>query len=223
MPDAAFFRPDLFNFLRQLKRHNNREWFAKNKQRYEEAVRDPALLFIENFGPHLHSLSPHFVADPRPTRGSLFRIYRDTRFSPDKRPFKTHVGIHFSHASGKDAHAPVFYLHLEPENCFTAAGVWHPESRALTKIRMAIAAEPGQWAKARRKLELEGDSLMRPPRGFDPNHRFIEDIKRKDFVASAGLTEAQVCSPKFMRDFAGACRTMQPLVEFTAKALGLEP
>ena len=70
MPDAAFFRPDLFNFLRQLKRHNNREWFAKNKQRYEEAVRDPALLFIENFGPRLHSLSPHFVADPRLTRGS---------------------------------------------------------------------------------------------------------------------------------------------------------
>jgi uncharacterized protein (TIGR02453 family) len=223
MPDAAFFRPDLFNFLRQLKRHNNREWFAKNKQRYEEAVRDPALLFIENFGPHLRSLSPHFVADPRPTRGSLFRIYRDTRFSPDKRPFKTHVGIHFSHASGKDAHAPVFYLHLEPENCFAAAGVWHPDSRALTKIRMAIAAEPGQWAKARRKLELEGDSLMRPPREFDPNHRFIEDIKRKDFVASAGLTEAQVCSPKFIRDFAAACRTMLPLVEFTAKALGLEP
>ena len=70
MPDAAFFRPDLFNFLRQLKRHNNREWFAKNMQRYEEAVRDPALLFIENFGPRLHSLSPHFVADPRLTRGS---------------------------------------------------------------------------------------------------------------------------------------------------------
>ena len=223
MPDAAFFRPDLFNFLRQLKRHNNREWFAKNMQRYEEAVRDPALLFIENFGPHLHRLSPHFVADPRPTRGSLFRIYRDTRFSPDKRPFKTHVGIHFSHASGKEAHAPVFYLHLEPENCFAAEGVWHPDSSSLTRIRMAIVEEPERWAKARRKLELEGDSLMRPPRGFDPNHRFIEDIKRKDFVASVGLTEAQVCSSKFIRDFAAACRTMLPLVEFTTRALGLEP
>ncbi len=74
MPDNPFFAPDLFEFLRQLKRHNNREWFAKNKQRYEEVVRDPALLFIGSFGPHLHNLSPHFVADPRPTRGSLFRI-----------------------------------------------------------------------------------------------------------------------------------------------------
>ncbi len=101
-----------------------------------------------------------------------------TRFSSDKRPFKTHVGIRFSHASGKDAHAPVFYLHLEPEHCFAAAGVWHPAARALTKIRMAIAAAPEQRAKVRRKLELEGDSLKRPPRGFDPNHRFIADIKR---------------------------------------------
>ena len=107
MPDTPFFCPELFDFLRQLKRHNNRDWFAKNKQRYEEAVRDPALMFISSFGPHLRKLSPHFVADPRPTRGSLFRIYRDTRFSADKHPYKTHVGIHFSHASGKDAHAPV--------------------------------------------------------------------------------------------------------------------
>jgi uncharacterized protein (TIGR02453 family) len=81
-------------------------------------------------GRTLRKLNPHFVADPRPTRGSLYRIYRDTRFSPDKRPFKTHVGIHFSHASGKDAHAPVFYLHLEPDNCFAAAGVWHPDGSA---------------------------------------------------------------------------------------------
>jgi uncharacterized protein (TIGR02453 family) len=223
VPNDAFFRPDLFQFLRQLKRHNNRAWFARNKQRYEEVVRDPALLFIASFGAHLHKLCPHFVADPRPTRGSLFRIYRDTRFSPDKRPFKTHVGIHFSHASGKEAHAPVFYLHLEPDNCFAAAGVWHPDNAALTEIRMAIVAEPEQWAKARRKLELEGDSLVRPPRGFDPHHRFIDDIKRKHFVASVELTEARVCGSEFLRDFAAACRTMLPLVEFTTRALGLQP
>jgi uncharacterized protein (TIGR02453 family) len=223
MPDITFFRPELFDFLRQLKRHNDREWFAKHKARYEEAIQGPALLFIEGFGPHLRRLAPHFVADPRPTRGSLFRIYRDTRFSPDKRPFKTHVGIRFSHASGKDAHAPVFYLHLEPGRCFAAAGVWHPDSTALTRIRMAIVAAPERWAKARRKLELEGDSLARPPRGFDAKHRFIEDLRRKDFVASVTLTEAQVCSPRFMRDFAAACKAMLPLVEFTTRALGLEP
>jgi uncharacterized protein (DUF2461 family) len=91
------------------------------------------------------------------------------------------------------------------------------------RIRTAIAAAPEQWAKATRKLELEGDSLARPPRGFDPSHRFVEDLKRKDYVASVALTEAQVCGPRFMRDFATACRAMLPLVEFTTRALGLEP
>jgi len=222
MPDSAFFRSELFEFLRQLRRHNNREWFAKNKARYEEFVRDPALLFIGSFAPHLAKLSPFFVADPRPTRGSLFRIYRDTRFSADKRPFKTHVGIRFSHSSGKDAHAPVFYLHLEPENCFAAAGVWHPDNRALTRIRTAIVDQPERWAKVRGKLELEGDSLTRPPRGYDRAHPFIEDIKRKDFVASVGFGDRQVCGTAFIGDFAAACREMLPLVEFTTKALGLK-
>jgi uncharacterized protein (TIGR02453 family) len=222
MSDSAFFQPELFEFLRQLKRHNDREWFAKNKARYEQVVRDPALRFIAEFQSPLSRISLHFVADPRPTRGSLFRIYRDTRFAADKTPFKTHVGIHFSHASGKDAHAPVFYLHLEPKGCFAAAGVWHPDNRVLTKIRAAIVRQPEQWAKATRKLELEGDSLMRPPRGYDPKHPFIADLKRKDFVASVALGDEQVCSRRFMRDFAAACRGMAPPVEFTTKALGLK-
>jgi len=222
MPDAAFFSPELFVFLRQLKRHNNREWFEKNKTRYQQLAVEPAMRFISEFAPHLEKLSVHFVADPRPTRGSLFRIYRDTRFAADKRPYKTHIGIHFSHGSGKDAHAPLFYLHLEPEQCFAASGVWHPDNAALTRIRSAIAAQPQQWAEVRRRLELEGESLTRPPRGFDPSHPFIEDIKRKDFVASAGLTEQQVCGSKLMQEFTASCRTMLPLVKFTTRALGLK-
>ena len=214
------FSPDLFKFLRQLKRYNDRDWFAKNKDRYERDVRDPALMFITNFAPHLAELSRHFVADARPTRGSLFRIYRDTRFATDKRPYKTHVGIRFSHEKGKEA--PVFYLHMEPENCFAAAGLWHPENSVLTKIRSAIVREQKAWSKVRQKLELEGDSLTRPPRGFDPNHPFVDDIKMKDFIASVAFTDAQVCSAKFMRDFYAACQTMVPLVEFTTKALGLK-
>jgi len=222
MADSVFFQPELFDFLRQLKRHNDREWFAKNKTRYEQVVRDPALRFIAEFQSPLSRISLHFVADPRPTRGSLFRIYRDTRFAADKRPFKTHVGMHFLHADGKDVHAPLFYLHFEPENCFAAAGVWHPDNRTLTKIRAAIVQQPAQWAKVARKLELEGDSLARPPRGYDPKHPFIEDLKRKDFIASVALSDEQVCSRRSMRDFAAACRSMAPLVEFTTKALGLK-
>jgi uncharacterized protein (TIGR02453 family) len=222
MPDTAIFSPELFEFLRQLKRHNNRDWFAKNKARYQQVVVEPAMQFISGFAPQLSKLSPHFVADARPTRGSLFRIYRDTRFSSDKKPYKLHVGIHFSHEKGKDAHAPVFYLHLQPDQCFAAAGVWHPDNPALTKIRSAIVRDPQQWGKVRRKLELEGDTLVRPPKGFDPKHPFIGDLKRKDFVASVALSEEKICGTKFMREFTAACRTMLPLVEFTSTALGLK-
>lgn len=218
----AFFPLELFQFLRQLKRHNDREWFAKNKARYGQLVVDPAMLFIGGFALHLAKLSPHFIADARPTRGSLFRIYRDTRFSSDKLPYKTHVGIHLRHERGKDVHAPLFYLHLEPGRCFAAAGVWHPDVPTLTRIRTAIVASPEKWSKVTRKLELEGESLTRPPKGFNPSHPFIEDLKRKDFVTSVALTDEQVCAPAFMRDFATACRRMMPLVEFTTAALGLK-
>jgi uncharacterized protein (TIGR02453 family) len=222
MPDTAVFSSEVFTFLRQLKRNNNREWFAKNKARYQACIVEPALSFIGDFAPQLEKISPFFLADARPTRGSLFRIYRDTRFSSDKRPFKTHIGIHFSHASGKDAHAPVFYLHLEPDSCFAAAGIWHPDNQALTKVRTAIVREPEQWAKVRKKLTLEGNSLVRPPRGFDPNHPFIDDIRMKEFVGSVALTDDQICGGKLVRDFAATCRKMSPLVEFTTKALGLK-
>lgn len=218
----AFFSPELFLFLRQLKRHNDRAWFEKNRSRYEQHLLQPALSFIGSFAPLLARLSPHFIADPRPSRGSLFRIYRDTRFSSDKRPYKTHVGIHFSHQSGKDAHAPVFYLHLEPGRCFAAAGVWHPDQVALTKIRSAVVANADEWARLRKKVELEGDKLSRPPKGFDPNHRFIEDLKFKDFVSSLELDEKQICAEHFEREFFKACKSMLPLVEFTTKALGLK-
>jgi uncharacterized protein (TIGR02453 family) len=222
MTGTAFFSPDVFTFLRQLKRHNDREWFAKNKGRYQTSIVEPALSFIREFTPHLETISPFFVADARPTRGSLFRIYRDTRFSNDKRPFKTHVGIHFSHSGGKDAHAPVFYLHLEPDNCFVAAGIWHPDNPALTKVRSAIVRDAEGWSKVRKKLTLEGDKLSRPPRGFDPTHPFIDDLKMKDFVTSVVLAQDQICSDRLMRDFVSACRKMSSLVEFITKALGLK-
>ena len=222
MPDTAFFTPEIFVFLKQLKRNNDREWFAKNKQRYQECVVSPALAFIDAFAPHLHEISEHFLADARPTRGSLFRIYRDTRFSHDKKPFKTHVGIHFSHSKGKDAHAPVFYLHLEPGGCFVAAGIWRPDNRALTQIRTAIVSQPEAWKRVRGKLSLEGDKLKKPPRGFDAAHPFIEDLKLKSYTSSVEVDEKQICGGKFLREFAVECRKMAPLVEFTTKALGLK-
>jgi uncharacterized protein (TIGR02453 family) len=219
----AHFTPELFKFLKDLRDNNDRDWFAANKHRYESAVRDPFLRFIADFGPLLHSISPAFSADPKPAGGSLFRIHRDVRFSRDKSPYKTHAAARFPHvASGKEAHAPGFYLHLEPGSCFAAAGVWHPDSRTLTRIRTAILKRGDEWVRACRKVEVEGDRLSRPPKGISPNHPLIEDLKLKDFVASARFSQKQVCSPRFAMYCAARFREMSPLMEFLTGALGFE-
>jgi uncharacterized protein (TIGR02453 family) len=219
--------PALFDFLRELKENNDRAWFEANKERYRTELRDPVLDFISAFAEPLAKISPHFVADPRANGGSLFRIYRDTRFSKDKTPYKTNVGAHFRHSAGKDAHAPGFYLHLEPGTCFAGCGIWRPDSDTLGKIRDAIVAKPSEWkrittAKAFVKtFELRGEALKRPPRGHDAEHPYIEDLKRKDFVAITSFPETDATKPGFLKTFAAISRTGAPFVEFLSKAVGV--
>jgi uncharacterized protein (TIGR02453 family) len=217
----AYFTPELFRFLSRLKRNNNREWFLRHKDEYETSVRQPALRFIEAFAAPLRELSAYLVADARPTRGSLFRIYRDTRFSNDKRPYKTHVAMRFSHR-GKDVHSPGFYLHLEPGSCFAASGLWHPEPPTLLRVRTAIVERPEEWRAVRKLLNWDDASkLSRPPRGFCSDHEFVEDLKLRDLGCAIEFTDKQVCSARFMAIVTSACRTMSPLASFLSSALGL--
>ncbi len=228
MSKQPYFSPNLFKFLRQLKKNNRREWFADNKERYLSDVRDPMLQFISDFAPRLAEISPHFVADPRSVGGSLFRIYRDTRFSKDKSPYKIMAAAQFRHEDGKDVHAPGFYLHLEPSNIFVGVGLWHPDSKTLTKIRDAIIEDPAGWkrilsrAAFKKNWILGGESLKKPPRGYDPEHSLVEDLKRKDFVAMTHFQEEDVCSKNFLTCFARACKQAVPFVEFLTKAVGLK-
>lgn len=221
---ASYFSGEVFAFLRELAKNNNREWFVANKERYEQRVREPVLRFIEDFAPRLSRISPHLVADPRPSGGSLFRIYRDTRFSADKSPYKTHLGIHFFHESAKKAPSvPGFYLHIAPDESFAAAGIWHPDPNALAKMRDAIVSDSPEWkALKKSKLTIEGGTLKRPPRGYAADHRFIEDLKRTDFVTSLPLRDKQISAPRFIDDFTDACRRMAPIVRFTATSLGMK-
>ena len=226
MPERSF-SPAMFTVLRELRAHNDREWFNANKQRYLDTVRDPALEFIRDFEAHLTKISPHFRADARPVGGSLFRIYRDTRFSHDKTPYKTHVGIHFRHESAASAHAPGFYLHLEPGDSFIGLGHWRPDTDAAKRIRAAIANDSKGWkrstgGKFAKTFQLTGDSLKRPPAGIDPEHPLIDDIKRKDFVGMAELSQRSVTSEDFTREFAGLCRDGAPFVRFLCGALGMK-
>jgi uncharacterized protein (TIGR02453 family) len=224
MRNAQYFTPELFAVLADLKRNNNRRWFEAHKATYESTVKEASIRFILEIGPHLHALSEHISVNPRPVGGSLFRIYRDVRFSKDKSSYKTHVGIHFPVRAnfGKNApHAAGFYLHLEPGGSFGGGGIWHPEPENLMKIRHAIAEHPKEWRKICTAMEIEGDRLKRPPAGFDPDHPCIEDLKLKDFFASTSFTQAQVTGKHFLEEYVESCKRISPLVAFLNNALKL--
>jgi uncharacterized protein (TIGR02453 family) len=228
MVATAYFTPDLFRFLSELKAHNEREWFQKNKDRYERSVRDPFLRFVADFGPRLKKISPEFIADPSPVGGSMMRIYRDTRFSKDKTPYKVAVAAHFGHAKGREGATPAFYLKLQPGDCSVGAGLWRPEPVALKRVRQAIVGDTKTWQRItqgrdfRSGCGMAGESLVRAPLGFDPNHPFIEDIKRKDFATSAALDDRCVTSPHFMDDLLRAFKITAPFVAFLTQAIGLK-
>ncbi|MFW2439636.1 MAG: DUF2461 domain-containing protein, partial [Arenicellales bacterium] len=176
------FTTNSLSFLHKLASNNNRDWFNENKAAYEETVRTPALQFITDMANELAKISPHFLAQPKKTGGSLMRVYRDVRFGKDKRPYKTNIGIQFRHEQGKDVHAPGFYVHIEPNDCFVGVGIWRPDTRTLGKIRDVIAEHPVKWKTAsggktfNKNFELSGESLKQAPRGYDKNHPLIEDL-----------------------------------------------
>ena len=221
------FTPDFFKFLRQLKRHNNREWFMAHKLKYEQSVRDPFLNFIEDFRPRLHKISPHFIADPRRSGGSLLRIYRDLRFRPDADPYQTMAAARFPHAAWKQVPAPGFYLHLEPGTAFLGSGLWHPDPETRNSVREAIVSSPARWKKIldakrfRSVCELAGESAKRLPLGVDPNHPLAEDLKRKDFITVTYFSDQQVCAADFLEQVTGASEATAPFIEFLTRALGL--
>jgi len=220
---ASYFTTEFFGFFRDLEKNNNRDWFKENKGRYEEAVEGPALRFIRDAGARLQKLSPYLVGDAKPFGGSLSRIYRDIRFSPDKSPYKTHIAIGFWHAktTGSERMAPGIYLHLETGESGAYSGVWRPEAPTLKKIRDRIVAEPDAWKKVlRANVRLEGESLQRPPPGYDPNHPLIQDLRRKDYVGGRSFRDTEVASPRFLDTFIDACVSMDPLNAFLAKAIG---
>jgi uncharacterized protein (TIGR02453 family) len=222
------FPKDFFSFFTELKAHNDRAWFEANKERFRNSVQAPMSVFIAAMAPRLSGISRQFIADPRPHGGSMFRIYRDVRFSKDKRPYKEHGACQFRHRLGRDVHAPGFYVHLAPKEVFFGGGMWMPESEALLKIRSAIAGSPERWktvvnAKNFRVTfgSIEGDQLTRPPRGFDPAHPFIDDIRRKSFVVGVDSTESAAQSSSFPSAVAACFTAAAPLMRFLCVALNV--
>jgi uncharacterized protein (TIGR02453 family) len=219
------FQPSLFEFLEQLADNNNRPWFQENKGRYETDVLEPALAFIRAFRAKLKRISPHFVAGDQRVGGSLMRVYRDTRFAKDGKPYKTNLGIQFRHEQGRDVHAPGFYVHIAPGECFLALGLWRPEAGPLGLIRQAIAESPDRWIKARddrkfrARFTLDGSSLKRPPRGFPADHPCMEDLKRTDFIGVETLEERNVLEKGYLAHVAASFTAGRPLMRFLCTAL----
>lgn len=221
------FSRKLFDFFRELSVNNERAWFNDNKERYEREVVAPMLAFIEDFAPRLKKISKHYVAIPKKTGGSMFRVYRDTRFAKDKTPYKTHASAQFRHERGKDVHAPGFYLHLQPNDVFMACGLWHPEREPLLTIRRKIADDPKSFQRVLKNaafsstFTLGGASLTRAPKGFDPDDPMIEHIKRKDFIAYTKLSEREACRADFLDRFTEVCRAGSPLMKYLTTTIDL--
>lgn len=223
----AGFSHDAIAFLSELAANNNREWFQDNKSRYEETIRERALAFINAMAPGLKRISPHFVASSRRSGGSLMRIYRDMRFSRNKLPYKTNVGIQFRHTLGKDVHAPGFYVHIEPGSCFFGAGVWRPDSEALAAIRRRIVDSPAAWKRARdaktfaARFALRDEQLKRIPRGYDADHPLAEDLRRKDFIGVTSYDIGDITEPGYPDQVLEAFSDAKPFMRFLCKAIGV--
>ncbi len=225
MSAERYFTRGLFDFLKDLARYNDRDWFQANKERYETEVQEPFLRLIADLAPGLKKIRPGLIADPSPNRGSMMRIYRDIRFSQDKSPYKTFIAAHFGQAKGNDASGPAAYLRLEPGASLIGGGVWQPEPAVLKKIRDRIVADPKSWKRVTSQQALEPmcimalEPLKRPPAGYDANHPLIEDIKRKHFAIKSPLTDGEVCGPQLKDLVLSSVRSISPFLQFLSKAV----
>ena len=224
----CYFTPHTMTFLRKLAQHNQRDWFEQNKMVYEETVRTPALHFINDMADELAILSPHFLAQAKKVGGSLMRVHRDVRFGMDKRPYKTNIGIQFRHERGKDVHAPGFYVHIEPNDCFVGVGIWRPDAPALGKVRDVIAEQGNNWLAVinskqfKQYYALSGESLSRPPRGYAKDHPLLDDLRRKDFIALSALDDEQVTSSRFAKLVLNRFKAADSFMQFLCSALELQ-
>jgi uncharacterized protein (TIGR02453 family) len=222
------FSARLFEFCRELATHNDREWFTAHKSQFEEDVKQPLQQFVKALGPEFAKVAPAFVADPKPVGGSIFRIYRDTRFSADKTPYKTHAAAQFRHRlASRDVHAPGYYLHLEPGGCFMGAGLWRPDPKVLRQLRTAIASQPERWKRVveeaafTHRFKRDTESVKRIPAGFDANSPVAEDLKRLSHVCSAKYEEAEILQEDFLSRFVEDCRLSAKWMAYLCEALGL--
>ena len=228
------FTPATLSFFRGLARNNAKPWFEAHRADYEQAVVAPIRALIDEMDVRLARFAPEITGHPK---RSMFRIYRDIRFSKDKSPYKTNAGCWFWH---RDADPRVgdnaegggagFYFHLQPGSSFTGAGIWMPPRPLLAKLRDAIAEDPRGFERVvkhpgfvRRFGGLDDDhTLKRMPRGFAETHPAARWLKYQSFVAGRALSDNQVTSPRLAALLQEDFSKLLPLVRWLNGTLGLK-
>lgn len=216
-------------FLADLAAHNNREWFAAERDRLENDLMRPAKILVEHFCEAFASTFPHLVGSTASAGGSLTRLHRDVRFSSDKRPFHTHIGMHFWHRQGRKMETPGFFLRVSPTELLLATGLHQPEPKILQQVRQAIDQDQKAWRRAtqddaflRAWNRIEGESLKRVPPPWSAAHPWADDLRRKDFTAFIRLPVVEVTKRSFAK-FALSCwETSTPLMAFLCRAMNLK-
>jgi uncharacterized protein (TIGR02453 family) len=219
----AGFPPEMVRFLRSLKRNNRREWFQPRKHLFEQHVKEPMLELVAAINREMAKFAPEYVTEPK---SAIFRIYRDTRFSADKTPYKTHVAASFSRRGSEKLGTGGFYFSISQDVIEVAAGLWHPDRDVTLIVRNHIGGTHQELRrilsnKKARKLagELKGDALTRAPKGFDPAHPAAEFLKMKDWVLDVTLDSSLATTPELQPAIVERFRAMAPLLGYLNRPL----
>lgn len=216
--NSAFFTDETLRFLRGLKKNNDRQWFGASKSIYESAVKAPLLAFASSLSESIATVAPEYATAPEK---AVQRIYRDIRFSPNKTPYRTELGILFTHRGlGKDAGSGV-YISLSPEKVLVAGGLYQQDSRGLNTIRQHLLGNLDEFGKLLKGKALRstfgplhGESLKRPPRGIPADHPSIDLLKQTQWLLAANLPPESMTEPGFEKAVFGHVRTLLPFVRF---------
>ena len=223
-PPFEGFPKECISFLKQLKRNNTREWFEKHKENFERNAKTPMLSFIAALQPHFARFASEFDLNPK---RSIFRIYRDIRFSSDKTPYKTHIAAHFVlRGTPKGFIGSGYYIQIEPGEFFVGGGIYLPDSDQLKKIRKAIASHGKEFLSIvenqrfrKQFAPFEWSKLQRVPKGYDENHPMAEWLKFKQFFVGVSMPELKCYHESLVTEAADICEAAAPLVRFLNKSL----
>jgi uncharacterized protein (TIGR02453 family) len=220
MPFAGF-PPEGRKFLSALSRNNRREWFQPRKEIFETKVKAPMTELVEGINAALVGFAPDYITDPK---RAIHRIYRDTRFSADKTPYKTHIAAMFPRLGGERLTSAGFYFHIAPKEVVVAMGLYMPGPEELFAVRSWLAENHTKFQAAVKKLSkvmggLQGDSLTRSPKGFDPEHPAAGLIRKKAWFFDADLEPAIAESPQLLKEIVRRFRASAPVIEMLNSAL----